>query len=57
MIEDIKVIRGDGTTDDTEAFQHYVNGGKVVYPDGSGFPSKKGMGKFIEIKNPLDIPE
>jgi len=50
MNTDIKVIYGDGITDDTEALQHYINGGKVVYPDGPSFPQKRDIGKTIEYQ-------
>jgi hypothetical protein len=50
-MREIKIIHGDGVTDDTEALQHYVNGGKVIYPDGSSFPKKSThiVNKTIEV--------
>ena len=49
MSEDIKIMYCDRIHDDTRALQHYLDGGKCVYEDGSDFPGAAGTVKVAEM--------
>ena len=54
MGEEIKVIYGDGVTDDTEALQNLLDGGQCICPNGEIFDNFA-AGKFYRVDSTLNF--